>query len=431
MNITQFTMEEVRCFAEHQEFRIRPLTFLVGENSTGKTTALACFEVLANYLNGYTINFNLRPYSMGVFKDIVRNSRKTEKAFKLGFTLNWPDLEIDPVEYIVEFVEKKGGVEPVVRSITRKFTDGEIIVRANNITGVRLAFCDKKRNRYHIDVSSRTLLGDSFRSLVDWLSIKKEGQSEDEKAFANYFLSKRDLWLEAGHTLSIYSISPIRSQPKRTYDPTGISDDPEGSDVPEWLMRIKATDKQGWETLKRQLAEFGERSGLFQDIDVRNFGGSMVNPFQLKFKVRGPNSNIIDVGYGISQILPILVYILYPYIYGSPMILSLLQQPEVHLHPKAQAELSSLLAMVAHRDQGRRSFIIETHSDYMIDRARVEIRKGNIRPEEVSLIYLEPKRNVVKVHNISFDKMGNMEGVPPHYREFFMTEYRQLMGFKD
>ena len=59
MNITQFTMEEVRCFAERQEFNIRPLTFLVGENSTGKTTALACFEVLANYLsNGYTINFN-------------------------------------------------------------------------------------------------------------------------------------------------------------------------------------------------------------------------------------------------------------------------------------------------------------------------------------------------------------------------------------
>ena len=150
--------------------------------------------------------------------------------------------------------------------------------------------------------------------------IKKEGQSEDEKAFVNYFLSKRDLWLEAGHTLSIYSISPIRSQPKRTYDPTGISDDPEGSDVPEWLMRIKATDKQGWETLKGSWSEFGERSGLFQNIDVRNFGGSMVNPFQLKFKVRGPNSNIIDVGYGVSQILPILVYILYPYIYGSPMI---------------------------------------------------------------------------------------------------------------
>ena len=41
MNITQFSIEEVRCFAERQNFEIRPLAFLVGENSTGKTTALA------------------------------------------------------------------------------------------------------------------------------------------------------------------------------------------------------------------------------------------------------------------------------------------------------------------------------------------------------------------------------------------------------
>ena len=74
-----------------------------------------------------------------------------------------------------------------------------------------------------------------------------------------------------------------------------------------------------------------------------------------------------------------------------------------------QAEFSSLLATIANQD--RQSFIVETHSDYMIDRARVEIRNGNIRPEDVSLIYLEPKRDVVKVHNISFDKMGNMKGV--------------------
>ena len=43
MSITQFTMEDVRCFAERQTLEIRPLTFLVGENSTGKTTALGMF----------------------------------------------------------------------------------------------------------------------------------------------------------------------------------------------------------------------------------------------------------------------------------------------------------------------------------------------------------------------------------------------------
>ena len=87
MSITQFSIEEVRCFAKRQNFEIRPLTFLVGENSTGKTTALGCFQALADYLNldMRGIDFNRKPYSMGSFRDILRNSKNKEEAFKLGF----------------------------------------------------------------------------------------------------------------------------------------------------------------------------------------------------------------------------------------------------------------------------------------------------------------------------------------------------------
>lgn len=67
----------------------------------------------------------------------------------------------------------------------------------------------------------------------------------------------------------------------------------------------------------------------------------------------------------------------------------------------------------------------------MIDRARIEIMKGNVKADDVSLIYMEPKKNVVKVHNISFDDMGNMIGVPPHFRDFFLHESSRLMGFED
>ena len=428
MNITQFTMEEVRCFAARQEFEIRPLTFLVGENSTGKTTALACFQVLADYLAQGEVDFNSDPYLMGVFRDIVRNSRKTEKVFKLGFTFRGKNEDI---ECTVEFVE---GVEPVIKSATVKFTDGEIVLRAddNLESYIHLASYDEERNQYCVDVDSVFLDYAPFPVLFNRFTRRGTGEID----LANYLTKKEKHtgipWQRIGEGIAVFSTAPIRSRPKRTYDPTREFYDPEGGDVPMLLMRIHATDKEEWETLKAKLVEFGKRSGLFQNIEVRNFGGSMGNPFQLKVKVRGPNSNIIDVGYGVSQILPILVHILDPPI-SHPSLMKiaffLLQQPEVHLHPRAQAELSSLLATLA--SEGERSFIVETHSDYMIDRARVEIRKGNIRPEDVSLIYLEPKRNVVNVHNISFDKMGNMEGAPSHYREFFMTEYRQLMGFKD
>ena len=67
----------------------------------------------------------------------------------------------------------------------------------------------------------------------------------------------------------------------------------------------------------------------------------------------------------------------------------------------------------------------------MIDRARIEIRNGAIRPEEVSLIYLEPRGRDVRVHNISFDQTGDMVSMPNSYREFFMNEVTRLMGFED
>ena len=432
MNITQFTMEEVRCFAERQEFNIRPLTFLVGENSTGKTTALACFQVLANYLCDKEIDFNADPYSMGTFRDIVRNSRKTEKAFTLGFTFGG---ENEDVECTVEFVEKRGGVESVAKSVTVKFTDGEVVFKTGDKPerDARLVTFDEARSQYYIDVHSDFLEGYSPFFRLERFIYVWEGQSEGENALANYLKEKREsLRYLRGWNLPVFSTSPVRSRPRRTYDPTRVFNDPEGSDVPMLLMETKATRKKEWEALKLRLIEFGKSSGLFQNIEVKNLGGSMGNPFQLKIKVRGPNSNIIDVGYGVSQILPILVQILHWSTFPGPLMempFFLLQQPEVHLHPRAQAELSSLLATLA--SEGNRAFLVETHSDYMIDRARVEIRKGNIRPEDVSLIYFEPKGNVVKVHNISFDKMANMEGVPPHYGEFFLKEYRQLMGFED
>ena len=438
MKITQFTMEEVRCFSERQTLEIRPLTFLVGENSTGKTTALACFHVLANYLRRGGVDFNSHPYSMGTFKDIVRNSRKKEKAFKLGIAYEYAD---ETVELTVEFFQRKGGIEPAVNSVTVKLADGEIVFETGNSvgTGIRLTDSDKERNQYCVvcepdDLEfpirlfkhfSKGLFRDSLIGESDAKNALAKFLEEHEDAVSP--MSEYTLWNSWDH-LSVLSTSPIRSRPKRTYDPTREFSDPEGSDVPMLLMRTEVTQEPHWEALKEQLVEFGKVSGLFQNIEVKNLGGSLANPFQLKFKVRGPSANIVDVGYGISQILPILVQILNLGAYGETPFF-LLQQPEVHLHPRAQAEFTSLLVQLA--STSNRSFVIETHSDYMIDRARIDIRKGHIRPEDVSLIYFEPKGNIVKVHNIGFDKMANMIDVPPRYRDFFLKETDRLMGFED
>ena len=426
MNITQFSIEEVRCFAERQNFEIRPLTFLVGENSTGKTTALGCFQALANCFTEGVVDFNRSPYSMGNFEDVVRNSRKKGKTFKLGFNFEHGK---ENVEWILEFVEQKGKLEPAVDAASLRFSDGKIVCIPD--FGLELdthvADFDGEKNQYHI-VHGYDLVSE-FPPSAFLRYIMSGAESEDEKALQKYLKTKPTaLWRDK--PILVFSIAPIRSHPKQSYNATEVSDDPEGSDVPMQLMERKTTKEKEWEALKQQLVKFGKSSGLFQNIEIVNLRSPEAS-FQLRIKVRGPNASIIDVGYGISQILPILVQILDPPSSRGPvteMPFFLLQQPEIHLHPKAQAELSSLLATLA--GQGKRSFLVETHSDYMIDRARIEIRKGTIRPEDVSLIYLEPKGQTVKVHNISFDKTGDMISIPNSYRKFFMKEVTHLMGFE-
>ncbi len=439
MNITQFSIEEVRCFAERQNFEIRPLTFLVGENSTGKTTMLACFQVLADYLRNNDLDFNCPPYSLGTFKDIVRNSKHKEKTFKLGFTLGHGKEDI---QCEVEFVQKTHGVEPVVRLATLKFANVEgnfTPEDAGREDNPSISF-DKEKKQYHVTCDSG--LRDSAPIHIQRLIQRQLSQnlSQDHNASRSYIREGEGTPPSTGYPewtvlsdVSAFSVSPIRSRPERTYHPTRISDNPEGSDVPMHLMELKAFQKEKWEALKDALVEFGKRSGLFQGIEVKTPKGSG-GAFQLRVKVRGPNANVIDVGYGVSQILPILAHILDPpmssgYAYSEESSIFLLQHPEVHLHPRVQAELSSLLATLA--GKGKQSFIIETHSDYLLDRARIEIRRGAIRPEDVSFIYLEPRGRVVKAHNIRFDEMANMIDVPPHYGKFFLKETDRLMGFQE
>ena len=226
-----------------------------------------------------------------------------------------------------------------------------------------------------------------------------------------------------GYVENSYSFAPIRSKSQRTYDPLKEDANPEGSDVPMVLMNMSRTDDRRWKELKGELIAFGQSSGLFTDIHVRRLGTSMGDPFQLQIKVNGPRANVIDVGYGVNQLLPILVRLFN----ADPRMAFLMQQPEVHLHPKGQAELSSLFTALVKRRRHR--FVIETHSDAMINRARIEIMNKRIASEDVSLIYLEPAGNSVNVHNVQFDEQANLLGAPNGYRDFFLNESDKLLGF--
>jgi hypothetical protein len=220
-----------------------------------------------------------------------------------------------------------------------------------------------------------------------------------------------------------YAFAPIRTSPKRTYDPIGAEPSPEGSHVPMLLAAFsRSAQRQDWAELQAALAEFGAKSGLFEGIEIVDKGRKEGDPFQVGVKGGGRTFNLIDVGYGVSQALPILVDTLHRVRNFQSF---LLQQPEVHLHPKAQAELGSFFARQATEKRG---FVIETHSDYLVDRIRMEVRRKLLKPEDVSLLYFERGRSGATIHNLELDTNGSITNPPPGFRQFFLKEERDLLG---
>jgi predicted ATPase len=142
------------------------------------------------------------------------------------------------------------------------------------------------------------------------------------------------------------------------------------------------------------------------------------------------NSNLVDVGYGLSQILPVLAQIWWarerPNSRASsampkgPSILAI-EQPELHLHPAHQALLANAIAGAALAQTSANSrkrvihFLVETHSETMINRFGELIAAGSVNPEDIQVILFEPDHGELHTTSISiseFDKNGALLNWP-------------------
>ena len=452
----ELILQDVRCFQDEQRGRLRPITLLVGENNTGKTTFLGCYRVLHRMFSGPRIgeflDFNEEPFAMGSFRDVVRSRRGAGgriNEFKIGFCVDRaPDASTSPYELSVTFRGK--GSEPVVSSLRFQFDVDEFLEMRSGENGTIVQIPGRTEEMNDVPLVNAMFMLNAQIGVPDWAQSLFE--LPNLKPIADYL---HGLFPRRGATKGsrrpgirrrairprvvigppnlpdLIPVAPLRSKPKRTYDPIRETASPEGEHVPMLMMRLDRTDTPHWKSLHDDLVKFGRDAGLFSDIKVKRHGKQMNDPFQLQVKVRsGSHANLMDVGYGVSQSLPILVDVLErSERRRGHKCAFLLQQPEVHLHPRGQAELASLFVQ-AFKQSGNR-FLIETHSDYIIDRVRISVRKGLLKPDDVSVLYFEPSGSAVAIHNMTLDEHGNLLDAPRGYRDFFVKETDKLLGFAD
>jgi len=452
--MNEIRLRGYRCFRDAQKARLAPLTLLVGENSTGKTSFLALIRALWDL--GYRhelADFKEAPYDLGSFDEIAhhRGARGSRvETFEAGFTAVFHRSGRSRPgagdERSLDFTFKRERNQPTLarRRIHKGVTFIELDLEGERtLVGTRSGrWCRA------LDPTLRlSLRFDERRLLIPWgfllgsMNSNAAGNGAKENEWTRHegsaVPSGADLehlrQLGAGSPSQIlrrpYASAPVRSKPRRTYDPSRVTSDPEGEAVPMYLADVFHRRKQKWAALHDALEGFGRASGLFDAMRVRRLGKTSSEPFQIQVRksgsrwLKGPWRNLTDVGYGVSQVLPVITELLRT---DSPRMF-LLQQPEVHLHPSAQAALGSLFCAVAATGK---QLIIETHGDHLIDRVRMDVRDGlnGLKPEQVSILYFEREELEVRIHSLRIDGAGNVLGAPASYRRFFMEETNRSIG---
>lgn len=419
----------------HTILPIYRVNFLVGENSTGKTSLLALLELLS--ISNFFVNFdfNLGSYEFGSYNDIVSHFATDKTEFQVGICKAKKGNEDTNACYMLNFSKGKDSLPQLNR-----FS----LICSKCVLSIDLH--NEKQPEIYISTdvpgfADGSSVEDCFEFLHE-LRYKKDEDLIPVKSILKNYLRKylvldipevlerlyEDLKISSSPPTLPFPglqwmpcLAPIRTTPKRTYDGYTKKFSPEGEHTP-YVLREKLPRGSNTNAFKEALEEFGKESGLFNSIKITQYGKDRLSPFEIKIKMNSRLLRINSVGYGVSQALPIIVELLT----RKKKTWLGIQQPEVHLHPKAQAAFGDILFYTAFNES--KTLVIETHSDYILDRFRILVREKAIE-DFAQVIFFSQSEKGNELHPMVIDSSGRYpEDQPEGFRSFFLQEHKRLLG---
>lgn len=425
----ELILENVRSFVGRHEIPIKPLTLLVGENSTGKTTVLACLHAALTFPEfPLNVAWDAAPYRLGTYRTIASRTRRkggSAPFFGVGIT-DWP---FNGCLVTARYFDRQQRIACEHIKLARGGVELEALPEPGTERGAASQW--ELALRYDRAISPHTVSvpplwrhqADALRQLVrvGVASLDSTELDQEDKNRVSNVLEGLLFRHGRGPALSLH---PVRSTPLRRYP---LERGALGDEMFATLRILQEHASSDFTETTRlglyeALEQFGRDSGLFTSVGPPKLvtdGGSRA--FELQAKLGRRSLDLTDVGYGVSQVLPLLVQV-----FGQPLSAAvMIQQPEIHLHPKAQAAFGTFVSRLAAKDWP--PLLIETHSDYILDRVRIEVANGRIAPERVQILFFDKPGAETKVYPLTLDRMGNIVDAPDCYRQFFLEEGIKLL----
>ena len=435
--LTKLHLKNFKAWKDTGAIRLAPLTVIFGANSAGKSslghlllalkqTALSTDRKRALHLGDASTLIDL-----GTFVDCMHgHDLSNSLEFSLGWTMPKP-LEVrDPLQPALRYQGDRLGLDvslaagksgqPEVKSLRYGLANVSDEVLDVNLTR-------GENRRFSLDSTHYKFVMADGRK---WpLEEPEKFYRVSEISMARFknasFLT--DFALATETMLgSLSYLGPLRKHPQRTYQWSGDTPEGVGQMGENAIAAILAAQNEGRmlnrgpRMSKHSFAEFVaswlKDLGVIHSFVVKPVAeGRKEYEVLVKTHAKAPEVKITDVGFGVSQVLPVLVQAFY----CPPNSTVWMEQPEIHLHPQVQAELADVfISAIRARENGNArnvQLIVESHSEHFLNRLQRRIAEGDITPDDVAIYFCKRGGSATALEPLELNLYGDIENWPENF----------------
>lgn len=451
-------IENFKAWKSTGELRLAPLTVLFGTNSAGKTSLTQFLLMLKQTIESSDRTRVLHPgdrttlADLGTFRDLLFDHRlDLPLSFRISFSLPSRLTVKDPqtdqtissntvgFEANVQQHATGGSRERLrLESMRYELFDGRVETLAVGMATDQTPPATREKDKYRLEARHYRPVRNPGRAWTLPAPVRFYGFPDEAVAYYQNtgFLADLTFALESQFRHLVY-VGPLRGYPERSYVWSGEMPDHVGSSgkraVEALLAAVNRTISRGYrkraEPFQKIIARWLHELGLIHSFKVKQIGTGR-KEYEVLVRVPDGSSevNLTDVGFGLSQLLPVIVECFY--VPRNSTII--FEQPEIHLHPSVQAGLADLFIETIHaRENGEPravQLLVESHSEHFLRRLQLRIADEKLSQKDVAIYFCEPGPSGSSVRKLDVDVFGNIRNWP---ESFFGDEMGDVVAMTE